>query len=268
MSSAVTPNTPPPRVASPAVRSIITYLLFVHFFFLAVGVKSRTNSSGLEQDLRNKVPGLKAYLQLLAMDLSYMIHLTYYDPTPQSAYPLTDTDFYVEADVPQPDGSTKQFRFPASGDKGLSFQRLERLAHSTGIEALNDNESAAVLGEGIARRLIVEANAVDQVRDKPMRVRVRRRLLPNLMLPPEELRLSGVLDTDRNAPSYFETVYEYDAVLTSDNKVAVVKIGAASNAAGAARRTGTDADSPRVPTPAAAPTGTAAPTTSATGGRS
>ena len=74
-------------------------------FFLLIGIKSRTDSSGLEQDLRNKVPGLRPYLQLLGMDLSYMFHFTYYDPSPVATYPLTDTDFFVEADIPQPDGS-------------------------------------------------------------------------------------------------------------------------------------------------------------------
>ena len=226
------PEPTPDGMPSPGVRGVITYLIFLHFFFLLVGIKSRTDSSGLEQDLRNKVPGLRPYLQLLGMDLSYMFHLTYYDPSPEATYPLTDTDFFVEADIPQPDGSTKLVVLPNRDDiHGQRFRRLERLMHVAGVEGENQNDAAGVLAEGIARRIIGENNCVELAQTTPVRLRFRRRLLPNYMMPPEDLERTGVLKIERDAPGNFQTVYEVLASVTKDKAVVVTRVGEASNAA-------------------------------------
>lgn len=222
----------PDGMPSSGVRGVITYLIFLHFFFLLIGIKSRTDSSGLEQDLRNKVPGLRPYLQLLGMDLSYMFHFTYYDPSPVATYPLTDTDFFVEADIPQPDGSTKLVVLPNRDDlHGQRFRRLERLMHVTGMEGENQNDAAGVLAEGIARRLIVENNCIELAQTTPVKLRFRRRLLPNYMMTPEELERTGVLKVERDDPSNFQTVYEVLASVTKDKAVVVTRVGEASNSA-------------------------------------
>lgn len=226
------PAPTPDGMPSSGVRGVITYLIFLHFFFLLVGIKSRTDSSGLEQDLRNKVPGLRPYLQLLGMDLSYMFHLTYYDPSPEATYPLTDTDFFVEADIPQPDGSTKLVVLPNRDDlHGQRFRRLERLMHVTGMEGENQNDAAGVLAEGIARRIIVENNCIELAQATPVKLRFRRRLLPNYMMTPQDLERTGILKVERDAPGNFQTVYQVLASVTKDKAVVVTRVGEASNAA-------------------------------------
>jgi len=70
-----------PPLPPNGIRTTVTFLIFVHFFFLLVSIKSKAIHSSLEQDLHDRAPGLTPYMQLLGMDLSYMFHLTYYDPT-------------------------------------------------------------------------------------------------------------------------------------------------------------------------------------------
>ncbi|MBL9082350.1 MAG: hypothetical protein JNK76_11120 [Planctomycetales bacterium] len=250
--SSTSPPTTDAGMPAPGLRSVITYLLFIHFFFLLVGIKSRTDSSGLEQDLRAKVPGLRPYLQLLGMDLSYMFHLTYYNNMPEAGpVDLSDTDYFLEADIPLPDGTTKTVVLPSSEElSGTRFRRMERLVHAAGVDGEQQSDSAAIVAQGIARRLIQEHKCVEQAKVTPLKLRFRRRLLPNWMLPAEELVRTGALKVERDAPVNFETVYEVLAVLAGDD-VQVTRVGAASNSA---------APSAAVPSavPSAAPTGTGA----------
>lgn len=250
-------STTPEGYPSSGLRSVITYLLFVHFFFLLVGIKSRTDSSGLEQDLRNKVPGLRPYLQLLGMDLSYMFHLTYYQPTADAGDP-NDTDFFLEADIPQPDGTTKLVVLPTKDElAGMRFRRMERLVHAAAVDGADGSDSAAEVAKGIARRLMLENNCLEQARTTPLRLRFRRRILPDWMLPPSELEQSGALEVPQDAPSNFETVYEVLAVFAGDD-VQVTRVGAASNAA-APSQAGRAGQAPGPNLPQSAPSGTATP---------
>jgi len=103
--------------------------------------------------------------------------------------------------------------------------------HVTGMEGENQNDAAGVLAEGIARRLIVENNCIELAQTMPVKLRFRRRLLPNYMMTPEELERTGVLKVERDDPSNFQTVYEVLASVTKDKAVVVTRVGEASNSA-------------------------------------
>jgi len=225
------------------IRTTVTFLIFVHFFFLFVSIKSKTTASGLEQDLRERAPGLSPYTQLLGMDLSYMFHLTYYDPSlaePDNFRPA-DTDFYVDAEIPQPDGTVKVVHWPAADmSPGARYHRFENLVHNAALSAENGNEQAASeMAQGIARRLMAENQC------RALTLRFRRRMLQNLMLPsgPE---LDAELARDLNGPANFPVAYEVNAYLTEENTVGVAAIKDAMNSA-----------APRLPNaPGATPSGT------------
>ncbi|MCE9608067.1 MAG: hypothetical protein K8U03_24540 [Planctomycetia bacterium] len=229
MASPQPPDAESPPLPSTGFRNVVSYLIFIHFFFLLVSIKSKTVSSGLEQDLRERAPGLTPYVQLLGMDLSYMFHLTYYDPTlsePANFRP-SDTDFFVEADIPQPSGEVKKVRWPSLDVRPSSrYHRFERLVHTAAVEGEVDNETpASLIAQGIARRLMAENQC------RSLTLHFRRRILQNLMLPEGSLELAAEKARGLDDPANFPAAYEANAYLTSDNKVEVAALKAASNTA-------------------------------------
>lgn len=234
---------------SSGIRALVSYLIFLHFFFLLVGIKSNTSSSGLEQDLRNKVPGLKPYLQLLQMDLSYMFHLTYYD-----GENVDDTDHFVEADLKMPDGTTKQLVFGPTGlPLGVRYRRYERMAFraSRFAESQNDN-IASLLPQALARRIMLETGS------RELTLRLRRRLLQNLLLDPNTPEGRAAHARTPDDPFYYQTVYEARAFMNDQGEVNVAQIKQASDQAAPAGSTPVPTPSPTA-TPSAtapAPTGT------------
>lgn len=230
------------REPSSGVRSLITYLLFLHFFILAVGIKSNTSSSGLDQDLRNKVPGVKPYLQLLGMDLSYMFHLTYYNGRQN----VQDTDYVIEADVPQSDGTTRRVVVSSAGSlppiRDYRYRRMAFTAASA-VESGNDSLSS-LLPQAVARRLMLEHGC------RQLTIRVRRRLLQNLMLPADDPQAAVERSRSSDDPAYFENVYEARAFMTADGEIDVAPIKAAYDTAAP------QGTPPPPSAPAATPTGT------------
>jgi hypothetical protein len=244
------PAPPLPGEASSTIRGVISYLLFLHFFFLLVGIKSNTSSSGLDQDLRNKVPGLRPYLQLTAMDSSYLFHLTHYN----DAQNVVDTDYTFEADIPQNDGTTKLVVLqPVGFHLPIRDFRYGRLAFVAGryVESGNENISG-MLPQAVARRLMAEHQV------QSLTLRIRRRLLQNLMLPQGDPRYATERAKSPNDPDYFETVYETRAFMTEDGEVDVAQVKAASDQAAPTPSPGAAPPGPLNQNPA--PSGTAAPT--------
>jgi hypothetical protein len=238
-----------PKAPSPTTRAVISYLLFIHFFFLLVGIKSYSpSSSGLDQDLRNKIPGLKPYLQFAAMDLSYMFHLTYYDGFQN----LQDTDYFVEADVTLGDGSTKLVRLdPVRAFPPIRGRRYERLAFRAALFAESGNDNlVSLLPVAMARRIFLEQRAVDP-ECRQMTLRVKRRLLQNLMLPADDPGAAAERQRSPDDPSYFQTAYEARAFITDDGEVNVAQIKAASDTAAPL---GPTTGRPATPSPTTPPT--------------
>jgi len=251
-----TPAKPVDLAAGPSqtARGVISYLIFIHFFFLFVGIKSNTSSSGLDQDLRNKVPGLKPYLQLLAMDLSYMFHLTYYD----GMLNFEDTDYFIEVDVPRPDGTTEHVVVaPDRAVPPIRSMRFGRLARVAAIAAGSGNDNmVSLLPTAVAGRMMLEEQASN------LTFRVRRRVLQNLMLPEDDPRAAAERNRDPDGPASFQTVYEARVFRTDDGEINVAELKAASDMA-APQGTPPRAASPEpaAPPAATAPDSSSTPTT-------
>lgn len=253
-------SSPPTKLApfpSGGVRALISYLLFLHFFFLAVGIKSNNTSSGLDQDLRKKVPGLTAYLQLGVMDLSYMFQLTHYDWFNN----IQDTDYFVEADVPEdPDGSVKTGKtmLVVFGAKSphlpVRDHRYDRAAYHSTLYAATGNDSlGSLMPQAYARRILLEQGR----RDLNLRIR-RWRRLQNPLLLENHPEAKSERSQPFNDPSRLETVYEAYAFMGQDGVVNVSQNKAAFETAAPQ---GTPAQPPRAqPTATAAPSGSAIPT--------
>ncbi len=238
-----TSATNPAAVTLPSagIRGLVSYLIFLHFFFLLVGIKSSTSSSGLDQDLRNKVPGLRSYLQLLGMDLSYMFHLTHYDGLDN----LQDTDHFVEAEIRQADGTTKTVVFGQGMFPGVRARRFERLAFVASYSAEIGNENnVSLLTQAIARRIMLEEGTRD------LTIKLRRRLPQNLMLKIDTPEGKLAHSRSPDDPVYFPTIYEARAFMNEEGEVSVAQIKAAYDTA---------APQGTTPQPGASPTGTAAP---------
>lgn len=263
-----TPADPPsPALPSAGVRSLISYLLFIHFFLLAVGIKSNTSSSGLDQDLRNRIPGLKQYLQFGAMDLSYMFHLTYYDGFNN----IQDTDHFFEVEFTRPDGAAEVVRLsPPSLLPPIRERRYGSLASRAAMYADSQNDNlSSLLPQAVARRMLLERRQTDpDVRSSV--IRVRRRLLQNWMLPPSDPEYAIERNRLPEDPAYLQTVYEARVYLTDDGQVEVAHIKSAAETAapqtpaGNSNRPGASSSSSAVPVPP--PTSTIAPTGSPAAG--
>jgi hypothetical protein len=239
-----TPQTAPPPGSG--LQSTISFLIFLHFFFLLVGIKASTGSpSALDQDLADKVPGLRAYLQLLAMDTDYMWNFTDYDPTNPNQYTLnnefvpTATDFVVEVDVPQENGSIQTISWPnpAHARASIGRTRLEQLLEQMIIMSEVENPNSDKLAHVIARRIMAETRCAEASKQQPMTVRFRRRLLqvllPNPELTPEQNKTAMAEEYARDPldPSYLQTSFEMLAYMTTDNVFQTTSKKAASNTA-------------------------------------
>lgn len=280
--------TAPPDVPLPRewVRTAVTFLIFVHFFFLLISIKSKTTSSGLEQDLFQRAPGLTPYVQLLRMDYSYMFHLTYYDPTAlelAKATPDTqddrqmlldfrpmDTEFYVEADLIGPTGGVeKTILWPSADIKpGARRQRFKRLVQTAVANIDNGNyDPVSSLAAGIADRIMAE-NQVQKVN-----LRFRRRVLQNLMVPHTSARFQAEKGRNPDDPENFPLVYkpemgrepslyEIMAFRTDSGAVSVSSVQAGYTSAAPGQSTAPSQSTEPKPDlkPLPIPTGTAAPT--------
>jgi hypothetical protein len=266
--SAISPQTAPPP--TDGTRSVVSFLIFIHFFFLLVGIKSHTGTpSALDQDLANKVPGLNPYLDFLAMNTDYMFDLTDYDPANPNQFSddgtqfrPTSTDFVVEVDVPQADGSIQTITWPSEPHARASIgrTRLQRLLVQTVIASEVENDNADKLAYVIARRIMAETQCGEASKRQPMTVRFRRRLL-QILFPDPELTpqqnadmLAEEYARDPLDPAYLQTSFEVLAFMTSENEFQATTKKAASNTAAPA---GTPRDLPG-PRPTGTPTGTGA----------
>jgi hypothetical protein len=303
-----------PPLPSNGIRTTVTFLIFVHFFFLLVSIKSKMTASGLEQDLRDRAPGLTPYTQYLGMDLPYTFHLTYYDPTsledlraelrdlefrkqrlqtgpvtpttPRDiqetesriaetktgiqSFNATDTEFYVEAELLGAGGVVEKTILWPSNDMrpGARFHRFQRLV-STAVNYIdNGNDGpATMIAKGIADRILAENKS------RTMKLRFRRRVIPNLMQPVGTAEFNAAKSADPNAPENFPLVhkngldrdtgvYEITAIRTDDGGIVVTETKGGYNAAAPSQSVAGQPANPN-PTPSATPTASAAPTSTA-----
>lgn len=196
------------------LRATVSFLIFLHLFALLVAVLSNWNPSTLAVRLREKVPLVKPYLQLLAMDQSYL-----------PSYALTfampeDTDMAVEVELNLPDGSQQTYALPSS-DLWPRTRWLHeaRLAATTGDltgEAFRNMES--LLPQAIAAHFVAKYGA------KGGTIRCLRHFL---------LEIENAGSIDPYDASRYSKVYEA-RILVRGDKVQLMKMEAAAEVAPAA----------------------------------
>lgn len=204
-----------PRAASPTVRTVASFLLFLHLFALAVAIGANTGTpSPLQQALRLRVPGVRMYTQLLGLDTSYMVNLTYGE--------ADDTDHAIVAELGAP-GQASTVTLPADDlQPAIRRQRYLRLARQVAMLA-DDQSLSATLPQSIAVHLLNEAGADTAV------IRCRRHFTQIMASP----RSSNPADRDPYSPQYYSTVYEAQAFLAR-GEVRLLRRETASDVAPAA----------------------------------
>lgn len=192
------------------MRTVASFLLFLHLFALGVAVVSNELSSPLEMGLRN-TPGVVPYLKTLSMDLSYAFNFTF-GYSGDSVEAMQDTAYWAVANLKLPDGSEKSVTMPEPGTEPRQrFRRYERLVQRAG-GSLGTPSIESVLPQAIAARWVKETGAVGGT------IRLVRRDLPS-----EPYQL----------PSNERTLYEA-RLLVSGGNVQLFKIESASDSAPAA----------------------------------
>ena len=233
MTSSIAPaasaSAQPAGMPGEIVRTVVNFLLFLHFFALGVAVFSNWSPSPLARGLR-KTPGVLPYLQALDMDLSYIGLYNLHDGMPE------DTDAFVELDLKFKDGSDEHLVYPDSKlwprERRRHFARLAEVAGdlSAGQEANQDLQS--IVPQAIAAHAIAEA----QARGKKFRsgtIRIRRLLLQ----PMEAIESSLPAERDPYSDTYFRKLYEARIVFAG-GKVQLLKVEEARDVAPAAASAG------------------------------
>lgn len=206
------------------VRTVVSFLLFLHFFALAVGIASSWSPSPLTAAVR-RVPSVGPYLEFFWFDVSYF-----------PLHRLTqgnrdDTDALVEIELNATDGSTKQLTIPS--DDVWPHQRYRRHArlaqHVAGLAEADP--LASLLPQDIAVHYASESTAPISKGT----LRCRRHLM---------LDMSEVTSSDRTRRDPFDSRLYDDAYEASlrvfRGKIQIRKREAAGENAPAAAGAGTD----------------------------
>jgi hypothetical protein len=179
------------------LRTIISFLLFLHLFALTVAVASNAGPvSALRRGLR-RAPLVRPYLQLFEMDLAYNYHLTFGSEM--------DCDHFVEMELDwqgRSDPKAGRLVLPEPSLRPRSRRkRYHNLALSmAGLEGQDAVESLLPLT--VSKTLLAEQGITSGTH----RFRLRRQMLlrmrdVNSMTP--SLR-------DPYDPRHYATVFEYD----------------------------------------------------------
>lgn len=200
----LSPSEQPPGFPSSGVRTLITLLLFFHFFAVLAGIAGNFGArSGLRRELRSV---LQPYLQTLSMDTGYDYSLIYNT--------TDDWDHTCQIVLNPPanfTGEGNEFDnveiielMPDNAWPGMRRRRYLSLASSLAMLEGEDNEEAnlvAALAGGMLRKASIDKGA--------HRFRCRAQETQPLVGLEEiepEMR-------DPNNPRWFFTLYDADLVL-------------------------------------------------------
>lgn len=199
-------------------RTVVSFLIFLHLFALSVAVLSNWNPSALSLRLR-RVPGVKPYLEYLAMDQSYV-----------PLYGLTfgmeeDTDVKAEIELKFADGTQQEFSLPDGGLSPKQRWRHDARLAETAADMTGENfrNVESVLPQAIAAHFVAEHGANGGT------IRLRRHFLQ----PMEALTSSVVTERDPFDSSRYSQRYEA-RILVSGGQVQLLKTEAAAEVAPAA----------------------------------
>jgi hypothetical protein len=190
-----------PRSAAPGqglpqgIRTLISFLLFVHLFLLLIAVAANFPPlSPLRQSLgqRLREKGLLAHLQILDMDRAYDTRLTHGR--------RIDIDHRLRAEIFTEDEKARTVDLPPPANwRMVRGQRYASLARNVALAEALGGERAGLLPAAIARGLLLEDGAQ----------RVHLICQGRFLLSREE----SARGMDPGAPEKSLTVYEADAKL-------------------------------------------------------
>lgn len=195
------------------MRTVASFLIFLHLFVLAVAVGANSGApSELQQALRLRVPGLRMVAQLLGLDTSYMVNLTYGN--------AEDTDHAIVAEL---GAEGRSVVLPENDlQPTIRRQRYLRLARQVALLA-DDQTLGALLPQSIAAHLMKDAQTNTAV------IRCRRHFTQVIASPAS----SNPADRDPYSDQYYSTVYEAQAFMAR-GQVRLLKRETASDVAPAA----------------------------------
>lgn len=185
---------------SEGVRSLVSFLIFVHLFALLIGILSGEVPSQLEVAMA-RLPGLRQYRQILGMDLPYSFYFTRGNEPGGDL----DIDYKLTATLKGADGATETVEFPNADmrphQRYHRYQALAKQLATFASETAPEPRNLELLAQAIAGGLLraYDAQAVE--------IRCRGELTPPVM---EEYQPEQ--DTRNN----FKDAYDVRAFLADD----------------------------------------------------
>lgn len=157
------------------LRTAVSFLLFLHWFALAVAVLANWYPSSLATQLHGRVPLLASYVEFLDMDQAYV-------PLYGLTYGMEeDTDQRVEIDLKLADGAERQFVLPQPDAwPHQRYRREQRLAEVACDLVGEDTKSLeSFLPQAIAAYTVATTEATG-ARVVGGTIRCRRQLFQNI----------------------------------------------------------------------------------------
>jgi len=189
------PSSPEGQLPPQGIRTLVSFLLFVHLFLLLVAAAANFPPlSPLRQSLGQKLRerGLLAHLQVLDMDRAYDVRLTHGR--------RIDIDHQLQAEIFPGDQQPFIVNLPPAGLWArLRTRRFYSLARNLALAESLGGERAGLLPAALARGLLHEHNAA----------RVHLACRGHFLLSREE----SARGMDPNSSEKWLTVYEADAKL-------------------------------------------------------
>lgn len=209
-------------------RTVISFLLFLHFFALGVAIFSNWSPSTLAGRLRN-VPCLRPYLQFLDMDQAYIGLYNLHDGLPE------DTDATVEVTLKLRTGEERSFTLPEANLRPHQrFRHFSRLAE-VAADLASNQELQSVVPQAIAQHYIAQLQAEGEKIGPGTvgTIRVGHWLLQSM----EAITSSRAEERDPYSEVYYRKLYEA-RILLAGGKVQLLKIEEARDVAPAAKSAG------------------------------
>lgn len=202
----------PPAAAGPSdlVRSVVSFLLFLHLFAIGVAVLSRANAAvpaPLEARLR-QVPGVEPYIALTGLDWPY----TYFLMLSPLGRGRPDWDHRIEIDLQLADGKRETHVLPDRATMtGPRLHRYERLVDNA-VSMLEATSMESRIPEGIARAFVTSRKATGGT------IRIRGKTAPD--------------EAYQSMPKEYPPTPMYEArILVAGGTVSLFKIDSATDSA-------------------------------------
>jgi hypothetical protein len=200
---------------TPTTQTVVSLLLIIHLFF--AGVAFSSNLAPIYSRLQNRLlTNFAVYTQLLGFDLNFL-------PFYWTHATIDDVDHRVEI---LPRGKIAErdadwIVLSAVATRGTErFQRYQRLGRVWSLVSPQD-ELTAALAKAVGTSFI-EQRAI-----QPVRVRCRRHTLQDWDL----VRGGTAAQRDPHDPSYFQSSYDANLVVSRNGTVSVVKLAETSEIA-------------------------------------